>query len=212
MPVGSSRERMTWREIVSVSRATIKAASVVDGHVILAEVLDCAVRFRVVDLEGQHERIVPLAGLGTSLIAMVNRRFDVSNAFTFDFGSFRCAKRAPHDLSNETAAFAALHSLVAKERPQRTSGPLSVPEEVVSFLSSLAGISHLEAVGQVRLEMSVEIVPAAMSCRTRDSGSASDFAASANVHAPWETAMRWAIRHWPGAASDVNMTWRDAYT
>lgn len=88
MPVGSSRERQTWREIVPVSRATIKAAGVVDGHIVLAEVLDCAVRFRVVDLDGRHERIVPLSGPGTSLIAMVYRRFDASDAFTFDFGSF----------------------------------------------------------------------------------------------------------------------------
>jgi prolyl oligopeptidase len=88
VPVASSQDRSTWRPIVAPGRGALKAASVVDGHVVLAEVLDCAVRFRSVALDGTGERVVPLQGPGTSMVAMLFRRFDSNQAFTFDFGSF----------------------------------------------------------------------------------------------------------------------------
>ena len=88
IPVATSQDASTWRERVPQSRSTLKAVSMVDDHIVAAEVLDCAVRFRVFRRDGTGERVVPLAGPGTSLIAMLYRRFDRSEAFTFDFGSF----------------------------------------------------------------------------------------------------------------------------
>lgn len=96
MPVASSGDPATWREIAPASRAVIKAAGLVRGRVVLAEVLDCAARFRVLDLDGRNERIVPLQGPGTSLIAMIWRRFDANEALTFSFGSFTQATTHYH--------------------------------------------------------------------------------------------------------------------
>ena len=88
MPVATSRDAATWRTVVPPSRAIIKAVTVIDGHVCLAEVLDCAARFRVISLADRTERIVPLEGPGTSFVAMLMRRFEHSDAMVFDFGSF----------------------------------------------------------------------------------------------------------------------------
>jgi prolyl oligopeptidase len=88
VPVATSQQRSTLRQVVAPGRGALKAVGVVDGHVVLAEVLDCAARFRTVSLDGTGERVVPLQGPGTSLVAMLWRRFDNNQAFTFDFGTF----------------------------------------------------------------------------------------------------------------------------
>lgn len=88
MPVATSQDRSTWREILAPSRGALKAVGVVDGHLVLCEVLDCAVRFRTMGLDGSAERIVPLPGPGASFVAMVWRRFENNQALSFDFSSF----------------------------------------------------------------------------------------------------------------------------
>jgi prolyl oligopeptidase len=88
IPIATSQDSSTWREIVPASKAVIKAVTVVEDHIVLAEVLDCAVRFRVLRRDGSGERVLPLPGPGNSLIAMVWRRFDRSDALCFDFSSF----------------------------------------------------------------------------------------------------------------------------
>ncbi len=88
VPVATSQDRATWREIVAPGRAALKAVGVVDSHVVMAEVLDCAARFRSIGLDGTGERLVPLPGPGTSLVPMLLRRFESNEAFSFDFGSF----------------------------------------------------------------------------------------------------------------------------
>lgn len=88
IPVDRSRERSAWRERVPQSQGVIKACTVVDGHIVLAEMLDCATRFRVLGRDGRDERVLPLPGPGSSWIAMLHRRFDRSDALTLDFGSF----------------------------------------------------------------------------------------------------------------------------
>jgi len=88
IPVATSRDASTWRELVPQSRSALKACTVVDGHLALAEMLDCATRFRVLARDGRGERVLPLPGPGSSWIAVIQRRFDRNDALTLDFGSF----------------------------------------------------------------------------------------------------------------------------
>jgi prolyl oligopeptidase len=88
IPVARSRDSESWREIVPTSKAVIRAVGFVEQHVVLTEVLDCAVRFRALQRDGTGEHVLPLPGPGNSMIAMVYRRFDRSDALCVDFGSF----------------------------------------------------------------------------------------------------------------------------
>ena len=78
-----------FRTLVRDVEGHISVEQVADDLSALADaVLDCAVRFRTMGLDGSAERIVPLPGPGASFVAMVWRRFENNQALSFDFSSF----------------------------------------------------------------------------------------------------------------------------
>jgi prolyl oligopeptidase len=88
IPVASSRNPATWREIEPQREGVLRAVTVIDGRVAVAEVLHCSVRFRTLGLDGRDEDIVPLEGPGNSFIAFMLRRFDRSDALVLDYQTF----------------------------------------------------------------------------------------------------------------------------
>ena len=88
IPAATSRDAVTWREIEPPGERVLRAVGVFEGRIAIAEVLHCSARFRTVDLEGRGERIVPLEGPGTSMIAFIMRRFDRSDVLTLDYQTF----------------------------------------------------------------------------------------------------------------------------
>lgn len=88
IPVATSRDAATWRELEPAGERVLRAIGVYEGRIAVAEVLHCSARFRTLDLEGKDERIVPLEGPGNSMIAFIMRRFDRSEVLTLDYQTF----------------------------------------------------------------------------------------------------------------------------
>jgi prolyl oligopeptidase len=88
IPVATSRNLATWRELEPEREGVLRAVTIVERRIAIAEVLHCSVRFRTLDLNGRDERIVPLEGPGNSFIAFMLRRFDRSDALVLDYQTF----------------------------------------------------------------------------------------------------------------------------
>ncbi len=88
IPIATSRDLRTWQEIVPQSEAVVRALTVVRDRVVVVDLHHISVRFRLFDLDGRNERVVPLQGPGNSMIAVLLRRFDRSDELTFDYATF----------------------------------------------------------------------------------------------------------------------------
>jgi prolyl oligopeptidase len=99
IPVATSTDATTWRELVPESEAVLRAATVVEQRIVLCELKDVSVRYRILHLDGTPDRIVPLEGPGSSRIALLIRRFEPSEALTLDFDTFaRASTRYRYDV------------------------------------------------------------------------------------------------------------------
>ncbi len=88
IPVTSSTDESSWREIEPQRRAVLRAVAVMSGRIVVCDVLDVSARFRSLKPDGSDERVLPLAGPGSSMIAMIFRRFDSNQQLTFDYQTF----------------------------------------------------------------------------------------------------------------------------
>ncbi|MFO1268588.1 MAG: prolyl oligopeptidase family serine peptidase [Rubrivivax sp.] len=88
IPVATSQDAATWQELVPQRKAVLRAVTWVEGHAVLADVEDCAVRLRVLDSATQALLTLDLKGPGSSLVALAARRFERSDALCFDFATF----------------------------------------------------------------------------------------------------------------------------
>ena len=88
IPVDTSTDLSTWRELEPQGEAVLRAVGIAGGRIIVADLLHVSARFRTLDLQGGDERVVPVAGPGNSMIAMLMRRFERSEALTFDYQTF----------------------------------------------------------------------------------------------------------------------------
>ncbi len=88
IPTATSTDPSTWREIAPESDAVLRGVTVVEDRVVLAEIKDVSVRFRLLHLDGTPDRVLPLDGPGTSRVAFVMRRFDHSEELTLDYETF----------------------------------------------------------------------------------------------------------------------------
>ncbi len=86
--VESSQDVSEWREIEPQREAVLRAVSVMGGRIVVAELLHVSARFRTLSLQGDDEVIVPVEGSGSSMVAYIFRRFDPSEALTFDYTTF----------------------------------------------------------------------------------------------------------------------------
>lgn len=88
IPVATSTDPATWRELEPQGEAVLRAVGVAAGRILVCDVLHCSARFRTLALDGGDERIVPVEGPGTSMVAMLMRRFDRADSLSFDYQTF----------------------------------------------------------------------------------------------------------------------------
>ena len=75
IPLATSTDRTTWKELVGGSENVLATLIVVDKHLVLVDLVDCYSRMRVFDPEGKLKGEIPLPGRGavsTSLFAIFN--------------------------------------------------------------------------------------------------------------------------------------------
>ncbi len=88
IPAARSLDIAAWREIQPQTEAVLRAVSVQRGRIVVADLWHISARFRTLALDGSDEAIVPLEIPGSSTIAFITRRFDLSEALTFDYTTF----------------------------------------------------------------------------------------------------------------------------
>lgn len=88
IPVASSADPTTWRELVPEAEAVIRAVTVIRGRVVTAEMVDVSLRIRVFGPEGTPESEVPLEPFGMSHLILVPRRIEATEELVFPYASF----------------------------------------------------------------------------------------------------------------------------
>ena len=88
IPVATSRDPASWRTIEPEGEAVLRAVGVMQGRLVVADVLHVSARFRSLALDGSDERVAPVEGPGNSMIAFLLRRFDRSDQLAFDYQTF----------------------------------------------------------------------------------------------------------------------------
>lgn len=87
IPAASSQDIASWRVIAPQGEAVLRAVGVTGGKITIIDVLHVSTRVRVIDATGGNERIAPIAAPASSWMVLV-RRFDGSDALTFDYSTF----------------------------------------------------------------------------------------------------------------------------
>jgi len=96
IPVATSTDKTTWRELVPPSDAVMRAVTLVEKRIAISELKDVSVRFRLVNLDGTPDRILPFDDFGSSRIASLVRRFEKSDALVVDYETFTQATTRYH--------------------------------------------------------------------------------------------------------------------
>lgn len=98
IPVATSTEEHTWRELVPESEAVLRCVRKLGDDLVVCEIRDIAVEFRVVAATGQVKASIPMPGSGSSPTAMAARRFERSTELTFTHEAFQQASVDYHYL------------------------------------------------------------------------------------------------------------------
>lgn len=88
IPAAHSLTPDAWREIQPQTAAVLRAVAVQSGRIVVCDLWHVSARFRTLGVDGTGEIIVPMETPGTSMIALLLRRFDRSEALTFDYMTF----------------------------------------------------------------------------------------------------------------------------
>ncbi|MEU6731545.1 prolyl oligopeptidase family serine peptidase, partial [Nonomuraea wenchangensis] len=91
IPVSTSTEERTWRELVPESEAVLRCVRKLGDDLVVCEIRDIAVEFRVVAATGEAKASIPMPGSGSSPTAMAARRFERSTELTFTHETFQQA-------------------------------------------------------------------------------------------------------------------------
>lgn len=67
IPLASPRDASTWREVLPEGDAVMRALSIVDGHLVVSELLHGCSRIRITTLDGAEVRTVPLPNGGVGV-------------------------------------------------------------------------------------------------------------------------------------------------
>ncbi|GAA0925971.1 prolyl oligopeptidase family protein [Nonomuraea longicatena] len=88
IPVATSTDEWTWRELVPESDAVLRCVTKAGDRLVLCDVVDAAIGFRLFTVEGEPLGRIPLPGIGSSPTALIFRRFDRSDVPVFSFNTF----------------------------------------------------------------------------------------------------------------------------
>src|SRR3546814_17898050 len=62
MPLSTPTDRRTWKELIPGSENVLATLHIVDGHLVLADLVDCYSRLRVFDTDGQFKGEIKMPG------------------------------------------------------------------------------------------------------------------------------------------------------
>src|SRR3546814_18375204 len=65
MPLSTPTDRRTWKELIHGSENVLGTLHVVDGHLVLADLVDCYSRLRVFDVQGPLQGEIKMPGNGS---------------------------------------------------------------------------------------------------------------------------------------------------
>src|SRR3546814_7047158 len=65
MPLSTPTDRRTWKELIPGSENVLGTLHVVDGHLVLADLVDCYSRLRVFDVQGHLKGEIKMPGHGS---------------------------------------------------------------------------------------------------------------------------------------------------
>src|SRR3546814_20249874 len=63
--MASQTDRSTWKELIPGSDDVLDKLHIVDGHLVLADLVDCYSRLRVFDTDGQFKGEIKMPGHGS---------------------------------------------------------------------------------------------------------------------------------------------------
>src|SRR3546814_19050053 len=63
--MASQTDRSTWKELIPGSDDVLATLHIVDGHLVLADLVDCYSRLRVFDTDGQFKGEIKMPGHGS---------------------------------------------------------------------------------------------------------------------------------------------------
>ncbi|RZQ63847.1 prolyl oligopeptidase family serine peptidase [Amycolatopsis suaedae] len=98
IPVATSSDEGTWRELVPESEAVLRCVRKLGNDLVVCEIRDIAVEFRVITATGQAKASIPMPASGSSPTAMAARRFERSTELTFTHETFQQASADYHYL------------------------------------------------------------------------------------------------------------------
>src|SRR3546814_16831871 len=96
MPLSTPTDRRTWKELIPGSENVLGTLHVVDGHLVLADLVDCYSRLRVFDVQGHLKGEIKMPGHGSmsainfvvpKMIHMVAKGCGSGLIFTFSIAS-----------------------------------------------------------------------------------------------------------------------------
>ncbi|MGB2956384.1 MAG: prolyl oligopeptidase family serine peptidase [Anaerolineales bacterium] len=88
IPVSTSTDLTTWQELVPTSEAVLRSLTVLQGNILLADLLDVSMRLRRLALDGTFKDEIPLPPFGSSPLVFIFREFPRSDACLFQHGTF----------------------------------------------------------------------------------------------------------------------------
>jgi prolyl oligopeptidase len=95
IPAATSQDPSTWRTLVPESDAVLRAVTILRDRIVLCEMADVSVRFRLFRLDGTPDGDVPVEPYGSSSVTTM-RRFDESEELAFSHDTFTHAWAGYH--------------------------------------------------------------------------------------------------------------------
>jgi len=88
IPTSTSTDLTTWQELVPASEAVLRSLTVLQGNILLADLLDVSMRIRRLAIDGTFKDEVPLPPFGSSPLVFMFREFPRSDACLFKQETF----------------------------------------------------------------------------------------------------------------------------
>jgi len=88
IPVSTSTDLTTWQELVPASEAVLRSLTVLQGNILLADLVDVSMHLRRLAIDGTFKDEVPLPPFGSSPLVFMFREFPRSDACLFQHGTF----------------------------------------------------------------------------------------------------------------------------
>lgn len=96
IPAATSRDAATWLDLVPESDRNLRLLTVIGRRIVAFELEDVSLQIHVYGADGAHEGEVPIEPFGSSVVALVPRRLERTEALVFPYMSFLQAQTWYH--------------------------------------------------------------------------------------------------------------------